>query len=155
MYVAYIQKLKRLDLLWTNIIFFQWMNLGLIVQYRIMKYMYRWIGYTCRPTLVVICDRSRHGRGVALYMLYIRSDIPFSVRNDLTLDKEPKLESCWIEIETKNKVKLLLCSMYRPPSANSAFYNVILETFFNDLTEENELIVWVTITLIMLLTKVC
>ena len=50
-------------------------------------------GYT-----LVRCDRSRHGGGVALY---IRSVIPFRVRNDLTLDREPKIKSCRIEIETK------------------------------------------------------
>ena len=53
-----------------------------------------------------------HGGGVCLY---IRSDIAFNVREDLTPDG---IESLWIDILLPHTKPITLCVVYRPPRDN-------------------------------------
>ena len=67
-------------------------------------------------------DRNRHGGGVALY---IRNDIKHKVRNDLSMEG---IESLCVEISKGiNNEPLLICSMYRPPSASHEYFDKMVE----------------------------
>ena len=64
--------------------------------------------------------RNRHGGGV---IIYVKNCISFKKRSDLETDI---LECLWIEF-TYDKKPALLCSMYRPPSACTTYYNHMLD----------------------------
>lgn len=66
----------------------------------------------------------QHGRGL---LLYIKEDIPFKVRTDLT----PDLEMCWVEIVVSRK-RLLLGSGYRSP-CNEMQLNSSIDNFNSKL----------------------
>ena len=62
-------------------------------------------------------DRNRHGGVVCIY---IRSDLSFNPRNDLSHDE---IEATWIEL-LRPKTKPILCGVvYRPPQQCN-FYNL-------------------------------
>ena len=65
---------------------------------------------------VVRQDRNRHGDGVALY---VRNEIAFNPRPDLSVDD---LEATWVELLLPRSKGILVCSCYRPPS-DSNFLN--------------------------------
>ena len=62
---------------------------------------------------VVRRDRNRNGGGVALF---IRDDISFNPRPDLTVDG---IEGLWIELLLPRSQGILLCCTYRPPNDSS------------------------------------
>ena len=62
---------------------------------------------------IVRRDRNRSGGGVALY---VRSDVAFNQRPDLSVDG---LEAVWIELLIPRTKAILVCSCYRPPSDGS------------------------------------
>lgn len=64
--------------------------------------------------------RNRHGGGVAIY---IRNDLKYKRRIDLEL---ANIECIWLEV-VLHKTKLLLCSLYRPPSMGNDYYNNMLD----------------------------
>lgn len=72
--------------------------------------------------------RNRQGGGVAIY---VKNNLCAVRRSDL--DKS-NVECLWIELKLTCK-KLLLCSIYRPPSAGTEYYNDILDVFEKALSE--------------------
>ena len=64
--------------------------------------------------------RNRHGGGI---VVYVKNEVKFDRRIDLEL---PELECIWIELKCKGQ-NVLMCSMYRPPSANPEYYSNILD----------------------------
>ena len=65
--------------------------------------------------------RNRHGGGV---LIYVRKGIGFKRRHDL----EPSdLECIWLQLHIHKK-DILLCSMYRPPSKGSEYFDKMLDT---------------------------
>ena len=76
-------------------------------------------------------DRPTHGGGVAFY---IKKEIKFKAREDIY--KRHSLESCWIELSTKQG-PLLIGTVYRPPSANNVYYDKFLD-MLNDVSTEGK-----------------
>ena len=75
-------------------------------------------------------DRNRQGGGVAFY---IKNELMPTVNQEL---HKPSLEALWIYIKLKS-MKFLICSLYRPPSADSdyldlIFNNIEYATSFNE-----------------------
>ena len=67
-------------------------------------------------------DKNIHGGGVALGF---RDDIKHKVRNNLSMEG---IESLWVEIRKGIKNEpLLICSMYRPPSASHEYFDKMVE----------------------------
>ncbi|XP_053402672.1 sacsin-like [Mercenaria mercenaria] len=70
----------------------------------------------------VRCDRDdRLGGGVAIY---VRQNINVTHRQDLSVNG---LEAVWIELHVNNR-KLLLGGIYRPPSANNNYWQLLEHT---------------------------
>lgn len=69
---------------------------------------------------VVTKHRNRHGGGV---LFYINETVKFEV---IDTDVSNSVESIWIKIKCK-EIDLAVGVMYRPPSANQAYYNDILD----------------------------
>ena len=67
-------------------------------------------------------DRNRHGGGVALY---IRNDLEFKPRSDI--NEGSNVECVWAEVIPKHVSPILVCSIYRPPSADAAYLNNITD----------------------------
>ena len=61
---------------------------------------------------IVRRDRNRSGGGVAMY---IRSHIPYTIRNDLFPDN---LELICVEIKKLKSKPLLITTWYRPPNSS-------------------------------------
>ena len=59
---------------------------------------------------VIRQDRNRNGGGVAIY---IRNDIAFNPRHDLSVDG---LEAVWVELLFPRTKGILVCCCYRPPT---------------------------------------
>ena len=74
--------------------------------------------------------RNRHGGGI---VVYIKNEVKFDRRIDLEL---PELECIWIELKCKGQ-NVLMCSMYRPPSANPEYYSNILDVLEKACDEDN------------------
>ena len=66
--------------------------------------------------------RNRHGGGI---VVYIKDSLIVMRRNDLEITD---VECIWLEITMSNK-NILLCSMYRPPSANASYFDNMLNMF--------------------------
>lgn len=64
--------------------------------------------------------RNRHGGGI---VVYIKENIIFTRRCDL---EQTQVECLWIEVKFNNK-QLLLCSIYRPPSAKPEYFDYMLD----------------------------
>ncbi|XP_045210645.2 uncharacterized protein LOC123562055 [Mercenaria mercenaria] len=77
----------------------------------------------------VRCDRDdRLGGGVAIY---VRQNINVTHRQDLSVNG---LEAVWIELHVNNR-KLLLGGIYRPPSANNNYWQLLehsIDQAFNE-----------------------
>ena len=65
--------------------------------------------------------RNRHGGGV---LVYVKNNVSFKRRLDLEVDD---LECIWLQL-TFGKQVILLCSMYRPPSMGSDYYDTMLDS---------------------------
>ena len=57
---------------------------------------------------IIRADRNRHGGGVAIY---IKSEIPFKIRDDLT---HSDIENIWVEVQLSKQPPILICCLYRP-----------------------------------------
>ena len=79
-------------------------------------------------------DRNRHGGGVALY---IKEDIDYQLRNDLDCDTE----CLWIQCKLASDTSILLCNLYRPPSADMTYYNDILNMVEKASSENKEIVI--------------
>ena len=69
-------------------------------------------------------DRNGRGGGVAIY---VKSNIPYSICNELNTDSD--IEAVWIKISLGNFKPFKLCSFYRPPSANTDYFDKMLTNF--------------------------
>lgn len=76
-------------------------------------------------------DRQTHGGGVGLY---IKDGIKFKSREDI--HGNHLVESCWIEVSTKNG-NVLIGTAYRPPTPNKDYYNKFLD-MLNHVTSEGK-----------------
>ena len=65
-------------------------------------------------------DRTRHGGGVAVF---VRRKLLPILKSDLDI---PGLEAIWIEVNVKSE-QFLICSLYRPPSACSGYFERIID----------------------------
>ena len=66
---------------------------------------------------VIRKDRNREGGGVCMY---IRTDLAFNQRNDISDDQ---LEMLWIELLLPHTRPILICTCYRPqPTKNSMIF---------------------------------
>jgi len=81
-------------------------------------------------------DRTRHGGGVAMY---IKDTINFKCRDDIPSNFS--LECLWIEISGKDSESILLCSIYRPPSADHTYYSNIIDMLMKASSENKHLVV--------------
>ena len=79
---------------------------------------------------VVRRDRNRNGGGVALF---IRDDISFNPRPDLTVDG---IEGLWIELLLPRSQGILLCCTYRPPNDSSFIHK--FESALSNVEPEKE-----------------
>ena len=78
-------------------------------------------------------DRSRSGGSVCMY---IRSDLAFNPRHDLTVEE---LENIWVEILLPKTKPILVCVCYRPPRQTD-FYT-ILENSLMDVHLQYKMII--------------
>ena len=53
-------------------------------------------------------------------LIYLNNHINYVRRHDL---ESPNIESIWIEVKIRNSKSFLLCSVYRPPSSTSEWYD--------------------------------
>ncbi len=58
-------------------------------------------------------DRNRHGGGV---VIYIRDTIDYDLREDLD---HSNIESLWLQCKLSSDSHVLICALYRPPSATT------------------------------------
>ena len=65
---------------------------------------------------VIRKDRNRQGGGTAIY---ISKFLSYTVLNDLSLDN---FEHILLKVKPPHQNAFLLCSIYRPPSTNKAYY---------------------------------
>jgi exonuclease III len=81
-------------------------------------------------------DRNRNGGGVALY---VNENITYKVREDLSLDN---IECLWVEVPgCEDKTPILVCVMYRPPSADSEYYEHMIDCLSRAVAENNDILV--------------
>ena len=80
-------------------------------------------------------DRDTAGGGV---LLYVREHIDATARQDLS--NNGITETCWVEIKLPKRPSFLLCSAYRPPSANVEYYEALLDSLSCAFAEEKEVI---------------
>ena len=78
--------------------------------------------------------RNRHGGGI---VMYVKEHLIYIRRFDLEVTQ---VECLWIEIALKKR-KLLLCSVYRPPSANSEYFESMLDIFENSCSEDKMVVI--------------
>ena len=78
-------------------------------------------------------DRNRHGGGVAIY---IKNGLDYCHRPELNSEI---VESVWIEIKVAKGHPLLVCCMYRPPSATSEYFNEVLDEIERATSEDKEI----------------
>ena len=78
--------------------------------------------------------RNRHGGGV---LIYVKNEIVCSRRSDLEIND---VECLWIQVNLNNQM-LLLCSMYRPPSANISYFECMLDIFEKACTEDKMIVI--------------
>ena len=83
---------------------------------------------------IVRRDRNRSGGGVAIY---IRSHIPYTIRNDLLPDN---LELICVEVEKLKSKPLLTTTWYRPPNSSVELFSEF-EKFLDLLEDENKEII--------------
>ena len=82
-------------------------------------------------------DRDRRGGGT---LLYVRDSLKVKHRKDLTPENK-ELEVCWIEIKPSSGSVILVCSLYRPPSANEAYYDSMLDNITMAQSQNKEIII--------------
>ena len=73
--------------------------------------------------------RNRHGGGI---IVYIKNELKYCRRLDLELFD---LECIWIQLYCRGQ-HMLICSMYRPPSANNEYYENILDVLEKACAEQ-------------------
>lgn len=79
-------------------------------------------------------DRSdRDGGGI---LVFVSNHLNYIRRHDL---EAPDIESIWIEIKVKNSKSFLVCSVYRPPSSASEWYENFSIQIEKSLGEINEI----------------
>ena len=83
---------------------------------------------------IVRRDRNRNGGGVAIY---IRNNIPFTIRKDLMPDN---LELLCVELKKPKSKPLLISTWYRPPNSSCELLNDF-EKFLKQLDDENKEII--------------
>ena len=69
-------------------------------------------------------------------LVYLRCHVDYVRRHDL---ESTSIESIWIEIKIKNSKPFLLCSVYRPPSATSEWYDIFSKKIEASLVVSNEI----------------
>jgi hypothetical protein len=80
---------------------------------------------------VISKHRNRHGGGIVVYII---ETLMFVRRCDL---ETSTVECVWIQMSQDNGEKLLLCSIYRPPSANAAYFEMMLDMFERACLEDH------------------
>ena len=83
-------------------------------------------------------DRNRQGGGV---MMYIRESIDYHLRDDIASCPSICIENIWIEIKLSQDRRCLVCCLYRPPSASTAYYNAILDTLDKATLDDKDIFV--------------
>ena len=81
---------------------------------------------------IVRRDRTRHGGGVAIY---VSNDIHFTGRQHI---ESEALENVWIELKYNRRSLILVGAFYRPPSANSDFFDKFDMVLATASTENKE-----------------
>ncbi|MCW4336379.1 MAG: reverse transcriptase domain-containing protein [Candidatus Thiodiazotropha endolucinida] len=74
------------------------------------------------------------GKGGGI-LFYLANHIDYVRRNNL---ESPDIESIWLEIKLKNNRPFLVCSFYRPPSANAEWYDNFSKQIENSLSISDE-----------------
>ena len=82
-------------------------------------------------------DRNRHGGGVAIY---IKNSCKYKLREDIT-SKFHMIECIWIELQVQKSKSVLICSVYRAPSANSDYFNNIIDMITYASLENEQLVI--------------
>ena len=78
-------------------------------------------------------DRNRSGGGV---LIYIKENLDYKERADLCVET---IEATWIELKLTSNTSMLLCCLYRPPSAKNEYFNDMLDMFEKAYVENSEL----------------
>ena len=77
----------------------------------------------------------RTGGGVAIYVREGINVIPVEALNS------SEIEALWLKVKVPNQAPLLVCSMYRPPSANTEYYEQMLEIIDASLNISDNIII--------------
>ena len=80
-------------------------------------------------TYIGKCRQIRKGGGVGIL---IRDGIPYKRRKDLDVFVEGETESVFVEVLSKNGIKMIVGSMYRPPNTNITQFSDNLEEVVNN-----------------------
>lgn len=81
-------------------------------------------------------DRGSAGGGV---VVYVKSSIPHE--HCPSLNPHPSLEALWVKIIHAHTKPLLLCCVYRPPSATVDYYDTMIDHFTDVTIDENDFII--------------
>ena len=79
--------------------------------------------------------RDRHGGGI---VIYVKENLTYIRRLDLEITQ---VECLCVEITFKKRRKLLICSVYRPPSANSEYFECMLDLFEKSCSEDKMVVI--------------
>ena len=80
-------------------------------------------------------DRNRHGGGVTIY---VKNGMDYTVRSDLNSDT---VECIWIEINVNKGQPILVCCMYRPPSATNEYYGQMLDLCEQAMSQDKDMLI--------------
>lgn len=81
-------------------------------------------------------DRGSRGGGVALY-----------VANDLThelcttINDHVNIEAMWVKVNVPYHKPIFVCTVYRPPSADDVYFENMLQTFENVISDDNDVVI--------------
>ena len=70
--------------------------------------------------------------------LYVKSELSLKVRDDLA---HPDIETIWVEIQPSKQPPILICFLYRLPSARQEYFNNLIDRLENAVHEEHHLII--------------
>ena len=85
-------------------------------------------------TIEGICRQNKRGGGVALY---IKQDLGYSIRNDLSVN-DSEIESCFIELVNTHRVNVIIGIVYKPPCASCENFTDQVNKILGHVNAENK-----------------
>ena len=81
-------------------------------------------------------DRGSRGGGVALY---VNDDLPHEIYS--SINDHIDIEALWVKVNQPHSKPIFVCALYRPPSADTSYFERMLENMENVMADDNEIIV--------------